>query len=617
MATIFLFHHGRKLFLTVLFAFSSLTFLFAQNSIFQPSDGPVTGISTGPAVELGVKFKTTQNGFITGVKFYKGSGNTGTHIGNLWSSTGTLLASATFAGESATGWQTVVFGTPVAITAGTTYVASYFSTAGNYSINLNYFSAAVVNGPLRALSNGEDGPNGVYNFSAGSSFPANGFNNSNYWVDVVYTSSIGPDLTPPLISSTSPANAATNVSTLATVTVTFNEAVDPATISSSTFELRNASNALVPSTITYNAATYTATLTPAAALANTIVYTALIKGGSTNPRVKDIAGNALATNYSWSFTTASPVTQISIFQPTDAPTRGISAGGTPLELGVKFRTTQNGFITGIQFYKGAGTTGTHIGNLWTNYGTLLARANFTGETASGWQKVFFTAPVAVSTGITYVASCFFNSGDYSITSPYFTSAVVNVPLRALANGEDGPNGLYNFTPTTAFPANGFNSSNYWVDVIYTANTGPDLTPPAVLSTTPANGATGVNISTAISTAFSEAIDPATVNSSTFELRNAANTVVPSIVSYNSSTSTATLTPVSTLAATSVYTAVLKGGSTDPRIKDIAGNALAANYSWSFTTTYPQPTDGPGGPILVISSASNPFSLYTAEILCHQ
>src|SRR5262249_23045991 len=77
------------------------------------------------AVELGIKFRSDVNGFITGIRFYKSATNTGTHVGNLWSSTGTKLASATFSGESASGWQQVNFKTPVAITANTVYVASY------------------------------------------------------------------------------------------------------------------------------------------------------------------------------------------------------------------------------------------------------------------------------------------------------------------------------------------------------------------------------------------------------------------------------------------------------------------------------------------------------------
>ena len=157
-----------------------------------------------------------------------------------------------------------------------------------------------------------------------------------------------------------------------------------------------------------------------------------------------------------------------IFPASSVPAKPLNndaLGG--IELGVKFRSTQNGFITGIRYYKGAGATGTRIGSLWSSTGTRLATATFTGETASGWQQVLFTTPVAITAGITYVASYHSSSGDYAVTNPFFTQAVVNSSLRALANGEDGPNGLSLYTATPAFPTNGFQTSNYWVDVVFT------------------------------------------------------------------------------------------------------------------------------------------------------
>ena len=87
------------------------------------------------AVELGIKFTSDVNGQITGLRFYKSAANTGTHTAHLWSSSGQLLATATFTGETASGWQQVNFATPVAITAGTTYVASYYTTKGRYSVD--------------------------------------------------------------------------------------------------------------------------------------------------------------------------------------------------------------------------------------------------------------------------------------------------------------------------------------------------------------------------------------------------------------------------------------------------------------------------------------------------
>src|SRR6185295_18011543 len=87
---------------------------------------PATIDSGDPSpVELGVKFKSDVATYVTALRFFKGSNNTGTHVANLWSSTGAKLASATFVNETASGWQEVVLPTAVAIAAGDTYVASY------------------------------------------------------------------------------------------------------------------------------------------------------------------------------------------------------------------------------------------------------------------------------------------------------------------------------------------------------------------------------------------------------------------------------------------------------------------------------------------------------------
>ena len=138
------------------------------------------------AVELGVQFRTSINGYITGLRFYKGSTNTGTHVGNLWTSTGTLLATATFANESASGWQTVTFATPVPVTANTTYVASYQTTVGHFAVDRFYFNSGYSNNPLYAFGTGEvTAGNGVYRYPSG--FPNASYQASNYWVDVIFT----------------------------------------------------------------------------------------------------------------------------------------------------------------------------------------------------------------------------------------------------------------------------------------------------------------------------------------------------------------------------------------------------------------------------------------------
>ena len=130
-------------------------------------------------------------GTITGIRFYKATTNTGTHVGSLWTSTGTLLASATFTSETASGWQQVNFATPVTINANTTYVAGYLAPKGHYSATPNGLSPAVTNAPLSALSNATS-PNGVYAYSATSTFPTSSFKATNYYVDVDFQPGAGP-----------------------------------------------------------------------------------------------------------------------------------------------------------------------------------------------------------------------------------------------------------------------------------------------------------------------------------------------------------------------------------------------------------------------------------------
>ncbi|MCX7592607.1 MAG: DUF4082 domain-containing protein [Fischerella sp.] len=433
-------------------------------TIWSPSTTPANASVNDPnAVELGVKFRSDLNGYFTGIRFYKGSGNTGTHTGKLWDSNGNLLASATFSGETATGWQQVNFAQPVAINANTVYIASYHTTSGRYAINNNYFaSSGVDNGPLHALRDGQSGGNGVYKYGTGG-FPTDTYQSSNYWVDVVFTTNTGSDTTPPTVSSTTPTSGATNVSTNTTVKATFDEAMDAATINTNTFELRDGSNNPVTATVSYDAASRTASLTPSNPLATSTTYTATVKGGANG--VKDLAGNALGANYTWSFTTTA-TSAISIWDDSATPAIVTDPDTAAVELGVKFRSDVNGQITGIRFYKGPQNTGTHVATLWSSTGTQLARATFTNETASGWQQVNFTTPVSITANTVYVASYHTNVGKYSVTENYFTSAVDKPPLHALADGASGGNGVYTYTANPAFPTSSYAASNYWVDIVF-------------------------------------------------------------------------------------------------------------------------------------------------------
>ena len=130
-------------------------------SVFTPTDAPTGGLVADSPIEVGMKFRSAQAGYITALRFYKQPGNSGTHVGHLWSSTGQQLAEATFTDETASGWQEQLLTTPVQITADTTYVVSYHSSQGRFSSSQHAFDSAITRAPLTAPANGTEGGNGV------------------------------------------------------------------------------------------------------------------------------------------------------------------------------------------------------------------------------------------------------------------------------------------------------------------------------------------------------------------------------------------------------------------------------------------------------------------------
>ena len=158
------------------------------DSIWGTSYVPPENAYSYGSYEVGVKFTASVAGEVTGIRFYKQTWMGGyLHVGHLWSSTGTLLATATFTNESAYGWQQVNLSSPVAITAGTVYIVSFSTGGGYFGITSSSFSSGVTNGPLEALPNSISGGDGVYN-RAGY-FPDVDGNGMNFWADVAFTPS--------------------------------------------------------------------------------------------------------------------------------------------------------------------------------------------------------------------------------------------------------------------------------------------------------------------------------------------------------------------------------------------------------------------------------------------
>jgi hypothetical protein len=187
-------------------------------SIWGPNVTPA-GIDSGDAkgVEVGMRFTTERAGNITGVRFYKSAANTGSHIGNLWSESGQSLGRVTFANETSSGWQQMSFPTPVAVTANTRYIVSYYAPVGHYSQESGYMyphpspmpsgNGDLDSAPLHGLRSTVGSTNALYSYGAATTFPVNTYRGENYWVDVVYSD--GQQSTP-----TAPA-APTNVSATA------------------------------------------------------------------------------------------------------------------------------------------------------------------------------------------------------------------------------------------------------------------------------------------------------------------------------------------------------------------------------------------------------------------
>jgi hypothetical protein len=561
---------------------STITTVACPCSLWSGGTLPTTPSSTDSSgVEVGLKFRVLADGYVTGLRFYKGLSNTGTHVGSLWTVSGALLTRATFTSETASGWQDVAFDTAVPVTTANTYVASYYAPNGHYAVDPFYFSSSgFTNPPLSAPADGAVGGNGVFAYGATPRFPNGTYKSGNYWVDVIYNTAAPADTKPPTVSTRRPAPGGTGTDIGSSVSATFNEAIDAATVSTATLDLRTAGGALVPATVSYDASSRTATLQPSALLAYSADYRVTVHGGAGG--ITDLAGNALTSDDTWSFTTAAPRTcPCTIWDSSATPATASVGDAQSVELGVRFRPDTDGYISAIRFYKGSRNTGTHTGSLWANNGTLLAQGTFAGETSSGWQELTLGDPVPVRAGTTYVASYHAPNGGYSVSPSYFAgSSYASSPLRALKDGLDGPNGAYVYGSATAFPTQSSNSTNYWVDVVYLTTPPADTRPPSVTATTPPAGAPNAAATADVTATFSEALNPSTVNASTFSLHNSSGTIAAS-VSYDAATKTATLHPSAPLAYGASYTATVQGGPGG--VTDAAGNPLASDFTWSFST----------------------------------
>jgi N,N-dimethylformamidase beta subunit-like protein/uncharacterized protein DUF4082/Big-like domain-containing protein len=372
----------------------------------------------GNAVELGLKFSSDVGGVVNGVRFYKASTNTGTHVGHLWTTAGTLLATVTFAGESASGWQQATFASPAIIQANTTYVISYFAPNGHYSDDQYFLGRAAVNQwPLHALKSTPAEPNGIFFYGA-SGFPDQTWFSDSYSVDVVFT----PDLVMPTVALTAPANGANISGNAVTVSAT---ASDNLSLAGVQFKIDGANLGAEDTASPYSIA-WNSTLTSN----GTHTLTAV---------ARDAAGN---------LTTSAPVTVTVFNADTVPPAVSISSplNGATVHgiVTVSASASDNQGIAGVQFLIDGATVGSEITTppysiTWDTTAlannsthTLAARARDTSNnlTTSTASTVTVSNPVVGAPAIDVLVWTDQPNTQTTVTSPVFSTGAGNELLLA-------------------------------------------------------------------------------------------------------------------------------------------------------------------------------------------
>ena len=430
------------------------------------------------------------------------------------------------------------------------------------------------------------------------------------------------DTIPPYVLSTVPALGAAGVALNAPLSATFSEPVNCSTLTTTTFSVTPLGGTALAGAVTCSGAT--ATFIPTSALVLHTLYTAVIATG-----VQDLAGNAMVQSYTWNFeavagpsvvstTPVSGATGVAFNQTISAtflqlPAQDPDSPGAALKcstvIGTTFTvTTPSGPVLGTVTCSGAiatftptaplapGTTftATLTTGVQNVAGTSLSSPfvwTFTTDTppvviaslpANGATGVLLNQPIiATFSSIMNCSTLYSPAKSFTLTGPGGTSVVGTVSCTG--------NGAI-FTPANPLPSNSVYiatittaatdlqgvslASNY----SWTFRTGTAAAAPSVVSTSPANGATGVPTNRSVAASFSEAMNPATISGTSFTLTAPGGVIVPGAVVYAVSGSAAIFTPTAALAANTLFTATITTGA-----QDLAGISLASNFVWTFTT----------------------------------
>ncbi|MBF0502918.1 MAG: Ig-like domain-containing protein [Candidatus Riflebacteria bacterium] len=431
-----------------------------------------------------------------------------------------------------------------------------------------------------------------------------------------------PDTTPPTVASTDPASGAVSVAINKTLVSIFSESMDSTTINTTNFTVIGPGGTPVSGTVAY--AGLTASFTPATNLALNATYTATIKTG-----VKDLAGNPMAANYTWTFMTgaapsvtntdpasgaanvaankkisttfsnAMDSTTINTTNYTLKGPGGVSASGTvtydsvtkvatftPTSLLALNATYTVTITTGVKDLLGNALAANYT---WT-FTTGAAPAVTNTDPASGAANVASNKKIS-TTFSNAMDSTTINTTNYTLTGPGGVSASGTVTYDAITKvATFTPTSLLTlgatYTVTITTGAKDLLGNALAANYTWTFTTGAA---PTVTNTDPASGAANVASNKKISTTFSNAMDSTTINTTNYTLTGPGGVSASGTVTYDAVTKVATFTPTSLLALNATYTVTISTGA-----KDLIGNALAASFTWTFTTIAP-PTATPTSP----------------------
>jgi len=333
----------------------------------------------------------------------------------------------------------------------------------------------------------------------------------------------------PTVQSTIPANGETNVMLNIVIRITFDQPMDPVRINTDNITVRRVGGSGVTGTVTYDSATNTAIFTPSGNLAQNREFEVTVSS-----QVRNTNNERMNSSYSFRFRTGSSVGDLT--RPRVSSTSPAhNAVGIPVNQAVAavFNESMDAasvtaagnfvLLSGVTSVPG---TVTYIGGVGTGTATFTPSANLAPST-------LYTAKI--STNMKDLAGNLLNPSN---------SPIVTIPESY----------TWQFTTVNL-----------------------DTTPPVVTATSPVRNATDVSVNTVISANFSEAMKPSAISTSTVILKLGASTVAGT-VTYDAAQFKVTFTPSAPLQNGMTYDMIITTG-----VQDEVGNAMAANYTWSFTT----------------------------------